>query len=116
MQRADAVDGDADGIAGFEGEFVTGHDTGAGEQQHAIGEEVVTAEVVHQVGQVAYDFAGADATAKYEMAGAVDCDRDGQCFGVGDGFAEGNHRPDRTTAPVHFGLGQVERIFAFDVT
>ena len=105
MERANPVDGDANGVAPFKGEFVSGHDTGAGEQQHAIGEEVVAAEVVHQVGQVTHDFAGADATAKHEMAGAVDCDRDGQCLGVGDGFAQGNHRANGTTAPVHFGLG-----------
>ena len=74
MQRANPVDGDADGIAGFKGEFVAGHDTRAGEQQHAIGEEVVAAEVVHQVGQVPHDFAGADAAAKDEVAGTVDFD------------------------------------------
>ena len=50
MERANPVNGYADRIAPFEGEFVAGHDTGAGEQQHAIGEEVVAAEVVHQVG------------------------------------------------------------------
>lgn len=74
VERANAIDGDADGVAGFKGEFVAGYDTGAGEQQHAVGEEIVAAEVVHQVGQVPYDFAGADAAAKDEVAGTVDFD------------------------------------------
>ena len=64
MERANAVDGYADGVAPFEGEFVAGYDAGAGEQQHAIGEEVVAAEVVHQIGIMAHDFAGADTAAK----------------------------------------------------
>lgn len=115
MQRANAVDGNADGIAPFEREFVAWHDTGAGKQQYAVREEVVAAEVVHQIGIMPHDFTGADAAAKDEMAGAVDFNRDGQGFGVGDGFAKGNHRTDGTTTPVHFGLGQVEWVFAFDV-
>ena len=35
--------------------------------------------------------------------------------GVGDLVGRGDHGPEREAAPVHLGLGQVERVVALDV-
>lgn len=116
VERPNAVDGDTDRVTGLEGEVVCRHDPGAGEQQNAVGEEVIATEVVDELGKGTDDFGRVDRACEGDGAVALNFDGDSEVFGVGHVFCQGNHRPDGAAPAVHFCLWEVERVFALDVT
>src|SRR5215213_5140603 len=62
-REAQAVDRDLNGVARFEGEVVGGDDAGAAQQDDAVGEGVVAAQVLDQVREGAVEAVRADLVA-----------------------------------------------------
>ncbi len=114
-QRANFCDGDAHLVATLEGERIGGHNARARQEQYPVREEIVTSEVADEITEAAYDFAGVNGALKHFTARTLYRNRNGEIVGVGDVLGERNGWPHCATAPVHLGLGQVERIFPFDV-
>jgi hypothetical protein len=116
MECPNAVNGDAYRVTRLEREVVGRDDACAGEQEDTIGEKVIATEVVDEFGKGTDNLGRVDTPSECDSAIALDFDGDGEIFGVGYMLCQGDHRPDGAAPAVHFGLREVEGVFALDVT
>src|SRR5262249_43001210 len=114
-QLADLGDGDADGVAGLEGEVVAGDQTGAGEEEDAVREEVVPPQPLDQLREGALHLGGARRAVEYGPTPALDRESDVQRSLPRFALFEPDHGAEAAGLAVDLRLREVERVLALDV-
>src|SRR5581483_3374586 len=113
-EEADVLDLDLDLVAGLEREVGRGDDSGARHEEGAVGEQVVAAHVLHQVGEAAGHASGGSVSAEGELAGAADADRDGERTLQAALPDRGDRGAERGASKPDFRLREIERVVPLD--